>query len=581
MIAELETRRATLAPESLDREAGTVEVTLSTGAAVRRAGYVERLAIAPDAVALAPRIPLLDSHRQGSIADIKGRVENVRFEAGRIIATLRVSDPRALDAIERGDVTGVSIGYRVDAWKDSRGANGERVREAANWTLVEASLVAVPADPEALIRSQTMTEATAQTAENPAPANAEVIETRAAIREIAKRANLPAEWADTQIDGGADIVAVRAAAFEEMAKRSPAPIRTATVGASNEDPAIIRRRQADALAARMTGGAPSDEARLYMAASLRDIAADALTRSGVSTRLMSPDEIFTRAAHGTSDFPLVVSNAMNKVALETYRAAESPLKSLCRQRSLPNFKESTSIRLGEMGRLEELSEHGEITHTSRAENGETMRLKTFARGITVTRRLLIDDDLNLLGDITAAMGEAAAQTEADILTALIVDNPNLADGTAVFDASRDNIGTAGGPSINSLAEARKSMRLRKGLDEKTIISAAPRFVVVGAGFETLAEQVLASIQPNKADDVNPFSGALSLLVEPRLPSTAWYVFSDPGRLASLQFAYLAAAQGVQIQQTEAWDTLGMKYRAFLDFGAGWLDWRGAHQVPAT
>ena len=37
------TRSEALAPASLNREAGTVDVILSTGAAVRRAGYVERL----------------------------------------------------------------------------------------------------------------------------------------------------------------------------------------------------------------------------------------------------------------------------------------------------------------------------------------------------------------------------------------------------------------------------------------------------------------------------------------------------------------------------------------------------------
>jgi hypothetical protein len=79
--------------------------------------------------------------------------------------------------------------------------------------------------------------------------------------------------------------------------------------------------------------------------------------------------------------------------------------------------------------------------------------------------------------------------------------------------------------------------------------------------------------------VNPFSGKLSLLVESRLPEGTFYLFADPSRLPCLQYAYLSAAQGVQIQRTEMWDTLGMKFRAFLDFGAGWLDWRGAHKVP--
>lgn len=417
--------------------------------------------------------------------------------------------------------------------------------------------------------------------ETTAPDDAEKTR-RTEIRALVRSAGLGPEVADDLIDAGADLTRAKAEVFDAVQeRRRSAPIIRSHAPA-NDDPAVITRRQSDALATRMAGGECPEDARQYLNVSLRDMAVESLTRSGVSTRGMSADEVFTRAAaHTTSDFPLVVSNAANKVALETYRAAESPLKSLCRQRTLPNFKPSQSIRLGEMGRLEEIDENGEITHTSRAENGETLALGTFARGFTVSRKLMIDDDLGLLGDITAALGEAAAQTEADILVNLITSNPNLSDGTAVFHASRSNIGTAAVPTIDALKEAREAMRTRTGLDGKTIISATPRFVLVGADLETEAEQVLATIQPNKADDVNPFGGKLTLLVEPRLPAGDWYVFADPARLAAMHYAYLSSAQGVQIQRMEAWDTLGMKFRAFLDFGAGWLDWRGAHQIPGA
>lgn len=155
----------------------------------------------------------------------------------------------------------------------------------------------------------------------------------------------------------------------------------------------------------------------------------------------------------------------------------------------------------------------------------------------------------------------------------------MSDGTPVFDTSRGNIGDAGLPSVSALTTTRQTMRTRKGMDGKTIIAVAPRFLLVSAALETEAEKVLASIQLNKSEDVNPFGGKLSLLIEPRLPDDFWYVFADPARLAAMQYAYLSAAQGVQIQRTEAWDTLGMKFRAFLDFGSGWLDWRPVHQVP--
>ncbi|WP_406736749.1 hypothetical protein [Thioclava sp. GXIMD4215] len=113
----------------------------------------------------------------------------------------------------------------------------------------------------------------------------------------------------------------------------------------------------------------------------------------------------------------------------------------------------------------------------------------------------------------------------------------------------------------------------KGLDGKTIINAAPKYLVVSPDLETEAEKLLATIYAATTDDVQPIR--LSLVVEPRLTGDAWYLLADPASVPSIQYAYMSAAQGVQIQRQENWDTLGLKYRAFLDFGCGWLDWRGA------
>jgi Uncharacterized protein conserved in bacteria (DUF2213) len=112
------TRSLALAPETLNREARTVEAVLTTGAAVRRAGFTERLAVGPEHVEVAPHIPLLDGHRSGSIRDVLGRVSNVRFEGGRMLATLHLTSDEAFAAVERGDIRGVSIGYTVSDWSD-------------------------------------------------------------------------------------------------------------------------------------------------------------------------------------------------------------------------------------------------------------------------------------------------------------------------------------------------------------------------------------------------------------------------------------------------------------------------------
>lgn len=569
------TRRAVFAPDTFNAEAGTVEAVISTFAPVQRKGFMERLDPAGLDTSRLIGAPVLDGHRQGSARDVIGTITGHRMEDGKLVAMIRLSGAAdAVPVIERireGTIKGVSIGYRVRKWTDSNDpVTRARVRTAAAWEINEVSAVPIPADPGSQFRGENMeNEDDLQTVENPT-----ATETRAAIRQICRSAGMTAEQADDMIDRDLTITDARAEAFEAMQRRTPARIRTATP--ANADPAALRTRQSDALAFRMAGGELPDASREFVNMSLRDMAADALTRAGESTHGLSADELFQRAAaHGTSDFPLLVSNAMGKVALDSYRAAESPLKALARQRTLPNFKESTSIRLGEMGRLEEMTEHGEFKATSRAEAGEKLALKTFGRAINVSRKLLIDDDLNMLGDMTAAIGAAAAQTEAEELVATFIGNPDLSDGTAVFATGRGNMAAAGADiTETSLDAARLAMRGVKGLGGKTIIGVTPRYLVIGPELETKAEKLLAAIYAATTDDVQPIK--LKLVVEPRITGTGWYVMADPAAVPSLQFAYLSSAQGVQIQRQEAWTTLEMQYRAFLDFGTGWADWRGAY-----
>ena len=579
-------RDARTRPNSYDPETRTFSAVIASTAPVprrdARGSYQEELNIAAVDLSELEGLPLLDSHRNGSVRDVIGTVLSAQIEGQHVVANIQLSAADDVKPFEQriadGSVRFFSIGYRQTSVSERSTTQG-RVKTITP-QITEVTLTSNPADPSARLR-QKGNDMPDTTPETVSPEAAEQTR-RSDIRTLVRQAQLGPEIADDLIDAGADMTRAKAEVYDAVQERRRSAPIIRTHAPQNDDPAVITRRQSDALATRMAGGECPEDARQYLNLSLRDIATESLQRAGVSTRGMSADELFTRsAAHTTSDFPLLVSNAMGKVAMDAYRAAESPLKTLCRQRTVPNFKESTSIRLSEMGRLEDITENGEITHTSRAENGETMRLKTFARAVNLARNLLIDDDLGMLGDTTSALGQAAAQTEADILVDLIVNNPDLSDGTAVFDASRGNIGSADAPSVAALTESRLAMRTRTGLDGTTIISATPRYVLVPPDLETDAEQVLASIQPNKSDDVNPFGGKLTLLVEPRLPAGTWYVFADPARLAAMQYAYLSSAQGVQIQRTEAWDTLGLKFRAFLDFGAGWLDWRAAHQVPGA
>ncbi|HPG23809.1 MAG TPA: Mu-like prophage major head subunit gpT family protein [Amaricoccus sp.] len=591
---ELLTRRATLAPATADPEARTVEVVWSTGAPVRRrdmAGqYIERLSLAPEAVNLSrlEGASVLDAHRQTAVRDVLGSVRSAAVDGKRGTALIQFSARPEVEPVWQDVLAGilrhVSVGYSVEDWAETT-ENGARVLTAVRWTPHEISLVPTPADPGAHIRMETeMTDTTSQEAADTAPKTETRAAANAEIRSIARIAGLDQSWIDGQIDGGADPDTARRAAFEALAKRSAPAIRAEQVrvemGESQDDPALRAREMGEALYARINPRHElSEPARRYAYSTPVDMAKELLSLRGESTMALSPASLVTRALHTTSDFPIILGDTVGRVLRDAYQAAPSGIRRLGRQTTARDFRAVNKIMLGEAPLLEKLNEHGEIKAGTMAEAREAYKVETWARKIGVTRQVLVNDDLGAFADLARRMGQAAAETEARILVTLLEagsgNGPTLSDGKTMFHADHGNkAGTGAAISDATLSAARLALRTQKGIEDRTI-RVTPRNLLVPPALETTAEKWLASIAPATAADVNPFSGSLSLVVEPRLSSaTRWYVTADPGEIDGLEFAYLSGAEGPQVESRSGWDVDGVEIRVILDFGAGFIDHRG-------
>ncbi|MBW7057947.1 Mu-like prophage major head subunit gpT family protein [Paracoccus bogoriensis] len=613
-----------MAPATADHDARTVEVIWSTGAPVRRrdmAGpYIERLSLAPEAVDLSrlEGASVLDAHRQTAVRDVLGSVRSAAVDGKRGTALIQFSARPEVEPIWQDVLAGilrhVSVGYSVEEWAETT-ENGARVLTAVRWTPHEISLVPTPADPGAHIRMETeMTETTTIPAppeaqprgrsvdtSNAAGAHASTVpdrndaqtraEANAEIRSIARIAGLDQSWIDGQIDGGADPDTARRAAFDALAKRSAPPIRTEQVrvemGESQDDPALRARQMGEALYARINPRHElSEPARRYAYATPVDMAKELLTLRGESTMALSPASLVTRALHKTSDFPIILGDTVGRVLRDAYQAAPSGIRRLGRQTTARDFRAVNKIMLGEAPLLEKLNEHGEIKAGTMAEAREAYKVETWARKIGITRQVLVNDDLGAFADLARRMGQAAAETEARILVTLLEagsgNGPTMSDGKRLFHADHGNkAGTGAAISDATLSAARLALRTQKGIEDRTI-RVTPRNLLVPPALETTAEKWLASIAPATAADVNPFSGSLSLVVEPRLSSaTRWYVPADPGEIDGLEFAYLWGAEGPQVESRSGWDVDGVEIRVILDFGAGFIDHRGWFMNPGA
>jgi phage head maturation protease len=157
------------ASSSYDAEFHSCECIISVGAPVTRFYGTEILEISEAAVNLDRLpVPLLDSHSQATISDVLGRIEECWISGGqlhgRIVFAQTERGTLAESMVSRGELTGISAGYRVEEWS-AADADGDPVDPAragweddltftaTRWELLEVSLVGVPADAVAGIRS--------------------------------------------------------------------------------------------------------------------------------------------------------------------------------------------------------------------------------------------------------------------------------------------------------------------------------------------------------------------------------------------------------------------------------------------
>ena len=558
-IPEIMIRSADLTPQTANPETRSVEVIWSTGAGVRRrdrmGDYIERLSLEPSAVDLSRLIgaSVLDAHRQGAVRDVLGTVRQAAVDGRQGKATLQFSSRAEVEPVWQ-DVLGgilrhVSVGYTVEDWQE--GTEGDiRTLTATRWTPIEISLVPTPADPGATIRKEEplMPEST--------PAASDKT-TRAAvnteIRSIARVAGLDQTFIDGLIDRNATADEARREAFAALAKRG-GTIRTeqtrVEIVESHDEPEKRARQMGEALYARINPQHQlSEPARRYAYSSCADMAREILMLRGAPVLGLSPAGVITRALHTTSDFSLIVGETINRILRQAYQAAPAGVRFLGRQTTAKDFRNVNKIMLGEAPLLEKLGESGEIKSGTMAESREAYRIQTFAKKIGISRQVLVNDDLGAFADLARRMGLAAAETEALTLVGLLEsggNGPVMEDGNALFHTAHGNKAASGGVIADTtLSDARLAMRSQKGLSGQ-LVSSTPKFLLVPSALETTAEKWLATVAATQALDVNPFSGALQLVVEPRLTDPErWYVVADPKEMDGLEYAYLAGGEGPQ------------------------------------
>lgn len=523
--------------------------------------------------------------------------------------------------VQSGTLKGVSVGYQVGVWEEV-GANAMSTNGrftgpcsvAVKWTPYEISIVSVPADPTVGVgrsadpqnndkgENRTMTTdgkqnapATPPPAENQERGNVPPITAPPAAPDIngAVERGIAAERArvneigsmcrsfniDPQeyISGGKSVDEVRKIVLEKaMEKNQPTKV---TVGA--EDVEKFRSAAVDGMSMRagITIEKPAEGATNFRGMSLMGLARDCIERqTGKDMRYADNDTLIREALAGTGAFPGILSNVANKSMAMAYQTAPTTFQLWTAKGSNTDFKDATRYRLSEADELEKMSETGEFKDAKITEASTKTSIATYGKSFGINRQAIINDDMGALNRIPALYGAAARRMINRLVYKILADNPTI-ENAALFHTNHKNLG-AGALSVDSLGKAKAAMAKQKNIGGKETLNIQPAYLIVPVDLETVAAQLISSVvDPSKNNATpNPFANKLSVVSDPTLEDIApWYLAAAPGVCPSIEVTYLNGVDQPTMESTVLFDTLGIKWRIYLDFGVNLIDFRGLYK----
>ncbi len=629
-------RRAAIDRSAIDEESRKVSILISTETPLRRTDwwsgekYDEVLLHGEENVDLtrAATAKLRYMHGSGKYGELPiGRLENVRLENRELRADAIFSEANP-DAemlwrmVLEGTLTEISVGGKKQEVRITERDGDVPLVEVTRWEFQEASLVDIGADPAAGI---------GRNLENSEG------ETMDKIEELKRQlAALRKDGADSEtIQRKLDDIA---RAMEEFG------MTMEQIKKENED--LKRRGEIEKLAAAHPGLIGEDELNRFLndetktsddlARHLLDLkssqdrdpgfqrgvqvgdekksgqimraAADALVmRSGVKLENAHPDhgmfmsanlsdimravtgymgydrEEMIKRAMSTSDFPVLLGGVANRVLSAAYTEAEGTFDMWTAATELPDFKtrtEASRTRLA--GRLRKLTEYGETKKKESKEEGESWRLYSYGDEVTLSREMIINDDLGAFTDLVRDFAAMAKRTANGLVYDLLQKKGDfsgykMSDGKPIFDTSHNNVDTTGAaPSIDTLSAGRTKMRRQKDA-AGTALNINPSYIIAAPENETLIKQLLTSetaMGQSNAGVANPFRGSLIPIVDAELDAAPWYLAANR---RTIKVGYLAGTNRQPIVAEKERTLRHVTYECVFDFGLFAEDFRGLYK----
>lgn len=397
------------------------------------------------------------------------------------------------------------------------------------------------------------------------------------------------EYARELCEGPLDIAGARAAISAKF-QAGGGPESRQTIVVTRDERETFRMAATEALLHRSdrVKNPITDRAKRWVGYSLMELARECCRLRGIDTTGLSRMEVAGRAM-GSGDFPAMLENVAHKTLRAQYDTIPQAWRNtICRVGTAVDFKTFNRVQLSGAPALLLVEEGASIQHGALTDGKQGYALLTYARKLVLTRRAIVNDDLDGFLRLPQLMAAAARRLEDSLVYGVLTANAALADGTALFHTTnptarpRNNLGVKTLTNAG-LTEARTAMRKQKGLALEPL-NLEMRYLVVPAALETDARQLCSNEWiPATPGVVNTFKG-LTPIIHPLLDAASalvWYAAASIDQVDMLEIFFLEGENGPVMEDAPDSDIDGRCWTIREDVVAGATDYVGLFKSAGT
>lgn len=425
------------------------------------------------------------------------------------------------------------------------------------------------------------------------------------IRDAVRSAGLDDEFADTLIDENKDINAARAEILKKFSEGDPhkgsrnaGHLGAGGAGSDFKATAVegLRLRSdsryESELAKTDDGKKIMDNARGIRSMTLVELARESLHRLGVGTRTMDKMELVGRAITQTgSDFPVILQGVIHKTLLAAYTNVDDTWARFCATGEVSDFRKHKRIRPGSFNRLSKITESGEYKNMTIPDGEqEEVSADTFGNTINISRKAIINDDLNFFVTVAQMLGRAAYRSiELDVYALLALNSntgPTLVDGNPLFHADHSNITAPSAVTVDGVDAARVLMAKQKDVSGNDFIGLRPSIwlgpIEIGGNARVVNNSTYDPDAANKLQRANKVANIFSDIVDTAQLTDVdrWYTFADPAVEPVIEVSFLNGNRTPFMEQDEPFNVDGMQWKIRHDYGVGAVGYRGVTMTPS-